>query len=293
MHESNRLLNETFRLPERKVLDGPLIEQAPLTEEWWSSRGGFFGAGYMRGDNSNEGFLAAEPLDLGARTQREVDGIVRILGLETAAAVLDCPCGYGRHSLEMADRGHEVVGVDINEEHLAAAHAALLHSGPRPRLKFQRRDMRDVGYQDTFDAIVNMFYSFGFFEEDNENFRVLTGWRDALKTDGKLLIHTDVNVPRITAGTYRLVETRSLAGGARLHINESYLHRQRRIHGSWTIEDSSGSVRLSPYSMRVFTMEELSEWLHAAGFKAVEAFADWTGNPYRKDAEEMIVVACK
>jgi Mycolic acid cyclopropane synthetase len=90
-------------------------------ENWWHSDGGFFGREYMRGDDSHEGFLTAQQLDLQARTRREVDGITKLLNLSIGALVLDCPCGYGRHSIELAARGLSVVGIDINEEHLAAA----------------------------------------------------------------------------------------------------------------------------------------------------------------------------
>ena len=45
--------------------------------------------------------------------------------------------------------------------------------------------------------------------------------------------------------------------------------------------------------MRVFTAEELGEWLYDAGFAKVEAFADWNGRPYDTDAEEMMVIATK
>jgi len=247
----------------------------------------------MRGDDSHEGFLANEKLDLVGRTRREVDGIVHLLGLASGADVLDCPCGYGRHSIELGRRGFDVVGADINNEHLTAAREAVLRIEKPVTVQFIERDMREIGHTGAFDAIVNMFYSYGFFDEDDENFRVLTGWLDALKPSGKLLIHTDVNVPRIVAGSYRLEETRTLGPSAKLHISETYSHRTRRVNGIWELEDESGKKRLTPYSMRVFTAEELGEWLYDAGFAKVEAFADWNGRPYDTDAEEMMVIATK
>jgi SAM-dependent methyltransferase len=264
-----------------------------VPRDWWSSEGGFFGANYRRGDDSREGFLAREALDLGERTRREVDGLEALLRLGPGASVMDCPCGYGRHSLELAGRGYAVVGVDINEDHLDAAAKALRARDARLDLRFRRRDMRDLQDSEAFDAIVNMFYSYGFFEEDEENFRVLTGWHRALKPGGQLLIHTDVNIPRITAGTYRLEESRALSAGGTLQIREQYSHRTRRVTGTWTLEDAAGLTPLTPYSMRVFTVEELTEWLHDARFSKVEAFADWSGAAYHPDAEEMILVARK
>ncbi|CAF4819188.1 unnamed protein product [Rotaria sp. Silwood2] len=71
--------------------------------------------------------------------------------------------------------------------------------------------MIDINYDNEFDAVINMFYSFGFFETDEENNQVLQNFYNALKPGGKFLFHTDVNIPRILSGKYKEDETRHLA----------------------------------------------------------------------------------
>src|ERR1044072_9087034 len=89
-------------------------------KKFWDDGAGFFGRGYMEGDNSFEGFLSTS-MNLQARTDREVQGVIRLLDLQPGDSILDCPCGYGRHSIALAERGFQVVGSDINSEMLAPA----------------------------------------------------------------------------------------------------------------------------------------------------------------------------
>src|SRR5438128_2740996 len=146
-------------------------------KEWWEEDAGFFGRGYMEGDNSYEGYLSTR-MTLKERTQHEVNGIVRQLKLLPDARVLDCPCGYGRHSLDLARRGFRVVGVDINSEELQVARQQI---DQMTTIQFIQSDMRLLQFSNEFDAVINMFYSFGFFESDDENRRVLRNFYNALK----------------------------------------------------------------------------------------------------------------
>ena len=259
-------------------------------KQWWEEQGGFFGSRYMEGDDSYEGYLST-PLTLDQRTEREVTGILRLLELGGDARVLDCPCGYGRHSLRLAQRGLRVVGVDINGEELAVARRS---GAGIPGVTFVQNDMRHLGFEAEFDAVVNMFYSFGFFDSDEENMQVLRRFHHALAPGGSFLMHTDVNIPRIASGKYRLEEERRLRSGKTLQIRESYDAIHKRVHGSWQLLDARGSEEaLTPYSVRVYTFDEFAAWCHAAGFRSVTGYGSWDRSRLTDDSEDMIVVAVK
>jgi len=231
---------------------------------WWEDGGGFFGHGYMEGDNSYTGYLS-EPMTLTERTRQEVDGIVELLELQADQRLLDCPCGYGRHSLEIARRGIQVVGVDINREEL---HRAQRAAGTVANVRFMKEDMRFLKFSEGFDAVINMFYSFGFFETDEENFQVLRNFFSALKPGGKLLLHTDVNLSRVIDGTYKFAERRQLHSGRTLQICDSYDPESKRINGEWTLIDDNGMVEaLTPYSVRVFSLRNLRNGAIGSVFK--------------------------
>lgn len=259
-------------------------------KEWWEEEGGFFGRGYMEGDNSHGGYLSA-PMSLEERTRTEVEGVVKLLMLQGDQRILDCPCGYGRHSLVLAKRGFQVVGVDINGEELTVA---CQSADKLTDVQFMKNDMRFLNFSDEFDAVINLFYSFGFFETDEENIRVLHNFFKALKPGGKFLMHTDVNLPRLLQGRYKFEEQRRLHSGRVLRLLDTYDPIQKRINGRWMLADRIGSLEeLTPYSVRVYQFEEFEEWCHEVGFKKVVGYGDWQGNSLTENSEDMIVVAEK
>lgn len=261
-----------------------------IEREWWQDGAGFFGRHYMSCDDSLEGYRA-EQQTLEERTQMEVNGIIKLLGLQQGAAVLDCPCGYGRHSLGLARQGFEVVGVDINSEELQVC---LAKRADYLNARFVQQDMRKLIYDNQFDAVINMFYSFGFFEEDEENLQVIRNFYNALKPGGKFLMHTDVNVDRVISGDYVFSEYRTLANGNRVKQEEWYDADRKRVMGTWHMVDADGNVHEAPaYSMRVFTAQEFADWCYDIGFTKIETYAYWDGSALTPDAEDMIIIATK
>lgn len=255
---------------------------------WWSEEYGFFGKFYVEGDNSKEGFLIEKKQSLRERTLEEVDGVIRLLSLEKGAHILDCPCGYGRHSIELAGRGFNVIGCDINSAHLAIAK----ENSKTTKTKFIKKSMLNLDFKEEFDAVINMFYSFGFFETDKENEKVLKNFFDSLKKGGRFLMHTDVNVPRMLAGKFKEYEKRPLAGGGFLRQIEFYHPPTKRNHGVWVLEKND-KVEIKEYSVRVFTKEEFVALCKKVGFGDVKVYADWKGTRYSEDSEEMMIVATK
>lgn len=259
-------------------------------KKFWEDGAGFFGRPYMEGDNSLEGYLTV-PLQLEERTDRELAGVIRLLDLKPGQRVLDCPTGYGRHSIGLAKRGFEVVGSDINSEMLERA---ISSSAGVPNISFAHENMQHIAYKNEFDAVINLFFSFGFFETEEENNAVLRNFFDALKPGGRFMMHTDINVPRIIAGDYKLHETRTLTSGRRLEIVESYDAPNKRLTGQWILLDQDGTRQELPvYCHRIYTFEDFAEICYATGFDQVEGYGDWDGSPLTGAHEDMIIVARK
>ena len=258
---------------------------------WWSEEYGFFGEHYLEGDNSNDGYLIKKKQTLEERTVTEVEGVINLLNLKGGEKILDIPSGYGRHSVGLAKKGFNVVGSEINSIHLNKAidNAKKVNA----LVKFTQENMIDISYNQEFDAVINMFYSFGFFDTDVENNKVLKNFYMALKPGGKLLFHTDVNIPRIISGKYREDETRSLASGKTLRIIDKYNPEDKKIHGTWIIKDSNNKEEKKDYTVRVYSKEEFIDLCKAVGFKSFEVYSDWDKTPYSEDAEDMIIIATK
>lgn len=259
-------------------------------KKFWEDGAGFFGLPYMEGDDSLQGYLTT-PMRLHERTAREVDGIVQLLDLKPQERVLDCPCGYGRHAIALARRGFATVGVDINTEMLerAAQHAAGVE-----RVSFLQQNMIDLRFEKEFDIALNLFFSFGFFETDEENEENLRRFFAALRPGGRFMMHTDINVSRITAGTYRFHEKRNLQSGRVLEIRESYDHATNKLSGQWILLGPNGQRQECPeYRHTIYTFEQFSDLCRKVGFADVQGYGDWDGSALTQDSEDMIVIARK
>ncbi len=261
------------------------------TKNWWSEEYGFFGNFYMEGDNSKEGYRIAQKQSLQERTNAEVDGVLNLLNLQPGSKVLDCPCGYGRHSIELSKRGFLVIGSDLNSQHLAVAQRQSEKNSVTVTLV--KENMLDINYDSEFDAVINMFYSFGFFERDEDNFKVLQNFFKALKPNGQFLMHTDVNIPFIEAGKYKHDEIRTTSRDGALRIIDNYDLVTKRINGLWILKDKDGNEQKKEYSVRVYTREEFIDLCLQAGFRSCEAYSDWDKKPYSPESEDMIIIARK
>src|SRR5581483_1835410 len=197
----------------------------------------FFGVFYRRGDHSFEGYLPNRPMFNEERTLREVDGLIRYLAMtpEDGLAILDAPCGYGRHVVELAGRGFRVNGIDLCPTFVELAKRSL-ERAKLPQHIVTAAALRKLPFEDcTFDVLINLFFAFGFYEKDKDNFRCLEEFARVLKPGGRLLFHTDVNVSQFANGTYRQPVLRYLVDGAILRIEEGL--QGKRLVGSWTIEE--------------------------------------------------------
>src|SRR5690606_12128167 len=124
--------------------------------DWWRA---FFDETYPRRYAIDEGTTAAEV------------AMLRQLLPPPPARVLDAACGQGRHSIALAQAGYTVTGVDASGPLLAIARAAAAEAGVS--VEFVEADLREFSTERSFDAAINMFTAFGYFEDDAENLRVL------------------------------------------------------------------------------------------------------------------------
>ena len=116
----------------------------------------------------------------------QVDGALAILQISEGSEILDLCCGVGRHALELARRGYRVTGLDLCAEFLEMGRRAAEEEGLQ--VEFVRSDMRQIPFEERFDAVINMFTAWGYFEDDAENLEVFRQVARALKPGGKFLL---------------------------------------------------------------------------------------------------------
>lgn len=115
---------------------------------------------------------------------QEVEKIIELTNVQSGH-VLDLCCGPGRHTYEFAKRGFFVTAVDVSEFLLSKAKE---HCSQFTNVRFIHADMRDFVEPNHFDLVINMFTSFGYFENQEDNLKVLENIKKNLREDGKLLM---------------------------------------------------------------------------------------------------------
>ena len=216
---------------------------------------------------------------------RHLDFVERHLARDGDAkpqAVLDLACGAGRHTAALRQRGYLTLGVDLSITLLAVS----------PRVPSAAGDMRALPFASaSFDWILNFFTSFGYFEHERENFRVLEEFVRLLRPGGRFLMDF-LNREHVIANL-RAQETQEIRG-RRVDIERWYDAATRRINKRMHLaadRGSAGGTYLE--SVRAYSRDEVTFGMRWAGLEVDAVFGDFTGEPFDRDSERLIIVGHK
>jgi SAM-dependent methyltransferase len=232
--------------------------------------------------------FAAEYLEL-YRHRSPVQGRAQVHQMLTAGLlprvgrVLDLCCGAGRHLLPMRDAGLDAVGLDLSADLLAAG--ALAGCAVRA-------DARRVPFKGgLFDAVTNLFSSFGYFADDADHRRVLAEVRRVLKPGGRLVIdHMNAAVTIRELAPETIDERES----ATFRQRRRYDAGNRRIIKEVEYTPKGGLPRQWIESVRLFTPAELDDFLAGAGLRPNARYGDLDGSPFvENSSSRQVVVALR
>lgn len=233
--------------------------QRKKTRPWWE-------------ELFNDDFIRTMAKVTDAQIDREVNFIEESLGCEAGAMILDLACGTGRHAVELAARGYQVVGFDLSLAMLARASDEA--QDRKQKINFVQGDMREMTFEETFDGVYSWNTSFGYFDEE-KNGAVVARVHRALKKGGQFLLD-------VVNRDYIVRQAPSLAwfeGDGCICMDEmtiDFITSRMKVKRTLMMDD--GRTKEIEYSIRTYALHELGKMLNDNGFRVAEV-SGRTGTP--------------
>jgi SAM-dependent methyltransferase len=213
-------------------------------------------------------------------TVNQVDFLIEAMELSGRERILDLACGYGRHALEFARRGYEVTGVDITPAFVEDAKMTARNEGLEA--DFILSDLRDVGFNQEFDVVLNLADgAIGYLEDDQENLKIFDRISTALKPGGKHLmdICNAEHAERFFPKKWWEIGEKSVS----LPEFDWDPVTRRMLFSSWDIK--FGEVAQKPMlrdedrtTTRLYSLPEVEKLLQARDMRVIKSFGDYNVN---------------
>ena len=221
-------------------------------------------------------------------TEQELAGLISILELNSQQRIADICCGYGRHLLPLAQRGHTVFGIDTAPMMLAKARRWLEEVGVEATIL--RADARQLPFADgSLDVVLNLFNSFGYCQSEAQNQCILTETTRVLRPGGKFLLETRNRPHQIMfAPHYLPMET---TDGQRFILRCRYDRTAHRLISEWRRSKNGPVVHRA--SIRLYGVTELDKMMAQAGLRKVAVYGDYEATPFAGYQRQVLYLAEK
>jgi SAM-dependent methyltransferase len=210
-----------------------------------------------------------------------MDNLTHYLNMDEGSKVLDLACGKGRHSIYLNKLGYNVLGVDLSENSIEIAKKNTNES-----LHFQVHDMRNP-FEEKYDAIFNLFTSFGYFENEEDNLKTLISIKESLSEYGFGVIDF-MNVNQVIAN---LVENETktvddIDFKIKRYVIDGYIFKEIDF-------EDKGCVYNFTEKVRAFTLADFQELMEKAGIFLLDTFGDYKLKKFHKNDSERLIMIFK
>ncbi|MEX2379916.1 MAG: class I SAM-dependent methyltransferase [Vicingaceae bacterium] len=212
-----------------------------------------------------------------------INQVTRHLALPENATVMDLACGKGRHSIQLNELGFDVLGLDLSKESIQFA-----KQFENDNLHFTTGDMRQLDFSNQFDLVLNLFTSFGYFHEENDNLLVIESIAKVLKEGGKLVLDY-LNTVKVSA---------KLPQSEEIVRKNTTFNTHKFVEGDFIVKDisfeSEGKVQKFQEYVRRIDLQKFKTYFQRCGLELQETFGDYHLNDFdEKKSERLILIAQK
>lgn len=210
-----------------------------------------------------------------------MDNLTHYLNLPEKAKVLDLACGKGRHAIYLNQLGFDVVGADLSENSIAEA-----NKNANETLHFVVHDKREP-FKEKFDAIFNLFTSFGYFENEEDNLKTLIAIKESLSEYGFAVIDF-MNVHMVLANLIPN-EIKEIDG---IVFTINRYEQNGFIIKEIDFEDKGQKFHFEE-KVRAYTLEDFQSMMDKSGIFLLDTFGDYKLKKYHKNTSERLIMIFK
>ncbi len=213
--------------------------------------------------------------------QSFMDTLTHYLNIPEHGKILDLACGKGRHSMYLNALGYDVTGVDLSENSIAYA-----KQFENDTLHFQVHDMCQP-LNEKFDAVFNLFTSFGYFENDEDNLKTITAVKDELNDFGFGVIdfmNSEYVIQNLIPEDNKVIQ--NIAFFQKRYAKDGYIFKD--IQFSYKNEHYNFQERV-----KAFTLQDFESLFDQAGVHLLDVFGDYKLRKFDKNTSERLVMIFK
>lgn len=246
-----------------------------ITEDWFSS---WFDSSFYHQlyDNRND-----------SEAEHFIENLLKHLKLKSQSKLLDLACGKGRHAITMARHDFDVTGVDLAPQSIAAAQEL---SGAQDHLRFDVHDMREVYKSNHYDVVFNLFTSFGYFDIEADNLKMLQSITTMLLPKGLLVIDF-FNAEKVIAN---LIPAETITKDtATFEISRSvtstHVYKEIIVHPKNATETLHYREQV-----QLFRKEDFERLLNLVNLRIIDTFGDFNLSEFNPaTSDRLILIAQK
>jgi len=220
------------------------------------------------------------------RNKKEAEKFLKNLSklefFKKKSKIIDIACGKGRHSLFLSELGYDVTGVDLSKNSIK--HAQQFE---KENLKFDVSDMRETYKKNSFDISLNLFTSFGYFNNKEDDFSAIKAMSENLKNDGILIIDF-LNSKKVISNLIKK-ETKEIDG---VQFNIS-----REVKDNFIIKNIEVNYNEDKLSfqekVKALTKENFSELLTFAGLQIIDTFGNYKLDEFNTQTSDRLIIIAK